>query len=139
MNPENYDPPSFEEVMREKEDTITALRAEVERLGRYTDNAQGQVAQHVKEINALRSQLSARDAEVRALRFALQDAVALLENADCSDGYCLCGNEVAMHTQSDNHAPVDNGDYQKDALLSTVKALLDPQGSPGEPGPGGDR
>ena len=86
------------------------------------------------EVDRLRSQLSARDAEVRALRFALQDAVALLENADCSDGYCLCGNEVAMHTQNDNHTPVDSGDYCKDALLSTVEPLLT-----GEPGPGGDQ
>ena len=29
MNPENYDLPTFEEVIREKEDTITALRAEL--------------------------------------------------------------------------------------------------------------
>lgn len=150
-------------------DTITALRAEVERLKaeaalaaqQFHDFADGtgddlaylkgeltdakdyieslDLLNHRMRVDAesqriesdyLRSQLSARDAEARALRFALQDAVALLENADCSDGYCLCGNEVAMHTQNDNHAPVDNGDYQKDALLSTVKPLLT-----GEPGP----
>ena len=90
MNPENYDPPSFEEVMREKEDTITALRAEVERLTKNEDHLRKTAGgwfdrAHERRLEAdeLRSQLSARDAEVESLKgeAALLKGLRSMDNA----------------------------------------------------------
>lgn len=61
MNPENYDLPTFEEVIREKEDTITALRAEVEEWRRLYERAEASIQYgYAPEADQLRSQLSAR-------------------------------------------------------------------------------
>jgi hypothetical protein len=95
MNSENYDPPTFEEVMREKEDTITALRAEVADLHLQLDAAG--IEDMRREIAFLRdgrdvavslceslgNELAARNAEVRALR---EKADELLQACDDSDG-----------------------------------------------------
>ena len=69
MNPENYDPPTFEEVMQEKEDTITALRDEVE-------VRKDMLALSESTVDLLRSQLSARDAEVEKLKRDLVRQIA---------------------------------------------------------------
>lgn len=66
MNPENFDQPTFAEILQTYEDAITALRAEV-----ATGRALAMEAYN--RIVALDAQLSARDAEVRALRGFAQD------------------------------------------------------------------
>jgi hypothetical protein len=116
-------------LLREAMSELADRDAQIEMRGNMIRQLEGY-------IDGFKTQLEALGAEVRALRFALQDCISLIRRTDCSDGVCMCGTEIALHTQSDNHAPVDNGDYCKDALLSTVEPLLDPQGSPGEPGPG---
>ena len=92
MNPENYDPPTFEEVMREKEDTITALRSEVEKGRALAMLAHDTIA-------ALEAQLSARDADVRALR---QFANATWREFRAAARMCglldLAGNPTALLT-----------------------------------------
>ena len=88
------------------------------------------------EVDRLRSQLSARDAEVRALREALQNCVAVLENADASSGDCCCGITMDSHDYTDGHSPIVSGVYARDLALGMADdalALLT-----GEPGPGGE-
>jgi hypothetical protein len=109
------------EAIRSQADTITALRAEVERLHDVAEHWRGQFTYQKSEwtaaamlIDTLRSQLSARDAEVRALRGFANDLL----------GHRLSGEEWLLDVMCE-HLLLD-ADYKPTPLLT------------GEPGPGGE-
>lgn len=109
-------------------DTITALRAEVERLSEVNrqitvENRVGDLLHKatIAERDQLRSQLSARDAEVRALRELVAKFRAWVQHHDDCDEYPLDGYE-REHGVPAGESVCNCG----------LNALLT-----GEPGPGG--
>lgn len=106
---------------------ITALRnltAERDRLVGEVQAERGKNAGLRGHMFVMEQEDARLTAERDALRDALQNCVALLENADCSDGYCCCGSPVAAHGMGDGHSPVDAGEYHKDSVLSMAQDAL---------------
>lgn len=68
--------------------------------------------------------------EILDLRAALLQTAASLEQADCREGYCCCGDLEVNHSFTDNHAFTDEGVYRKHLALQAahdVLALRHPQ------------
>jgi hypothetical protein len=57
----------------------------------------------------------------------LRRALASLEMADCSVGYCCCGSAMDAHTFGDGHSPVDQGVYVQSELVANIKTELGEQ------------
>jgi hypothetical protein len=55
---------------------------------------------------------------------ALKSTVDLLEQANCETGYCCCGSKVDIHSQGDNHSPLDQGAHaQSNAVKAAWSAI----------------
>lgn len=117
-------------------DTITALRAEVVEARYLHGEAVRMSKSLAAELADARSQLSARDAEVRALRERIR---ALAESTPIASASLCCSmtrlgrwDELTMHDGGCRGR--HGGALGKTYYLHDVSALLT-----GEPGPGGDR
>jgi hypothetical protein len=111
MNPENYDPPTFEEVMREKEDTITALRAEVERLNGQAAYWEAIARKGEKREEALEAEIAARDAEVRALREKVDELLTACDDSDGAQYGTIATKFVRAVLQGESRQRGDGGKY----------------------------
>jgi chromosome segregation ATPase len=112
----------MDSYIEEAEKQITALRAEVEEWRRLYERAEASIQYgYAPEADQLRSQLSARDAEVRALQFDQRDLVALVGR--------LCR---ALPQDDDRRIQAMGYLTRKNLLGSVLRALTC------EPGPGGE-
>ena len=70
---------------------------------------------------------------MNALIEAARAALAMLEMADCSTGYCCCGSAVDGHGIYDGHGPVDDGDYHQMKAIEALRTALAAAEQPAEP------
>lgn len=59
-----------------------------------------------------------------ALLSALNQSLAVLEQATCSTGYCCCGSSMESHGIYDGHGPVDEGDYYQSKAIEASRAAI---------------
>lgn len=68
-----------------------------------------------------------------ALIEAARAALAMLEMADCSTGYCCCGSTVDGHGIYDGHGPADDGDYHQMKAIEALRTALAAAEQPAKP------
>ena len=55
---------------------------------------------------------------------ALERTLEMLEQADCSTGYCCCGSLMDRHGIGDGHGPVDGGDYYQSKVIQAARQAI---------------
>ena len=55
---------------------------------------------------------------------ALERTLEMLEQADCSTGYCCCGSLIDGHGIGDGHGPVDGGDYYQSKAIQAARHAI---------------
>ena len=65
------------------------------------------------------------EAAVKQAREALKHCLAVLERANCAEGYCCCGSAMESHTFGDGHSPIDMGDYAQSQAMASARAAIE--------------
>lgn len=94
-----------------------------ERFARAIEAAATATAPLLERIAGLERQLE-------QAKSALKGCVGVLEQADCSTGYCCCGSSTESHGLGDGHSPVDAGDYYCSQALEAARAAIQTGGAP---------
>lgn len=68
--------------------------------------------------------LAMKRLEILDLRAALLQCVDVLESADCSEGYCCCGDLEINHGMGTGHAYVDEGTSRQRLALDAARDVL---------------
>jgi hypothetical protein len=55
---------------------------------------------------------------------ALRSCLGMLEQANCSTGYCCCGSSIDSHTWGDGHGPVDEGEHYQLKAIEAARAAI---------------
>ena len=55
---------------------------------------------------------------------AIRDLLKIIDQIGISTGYCCCGNPVDGHGMSDEHYPVDEGDYHLGPIVDAARKLV---------------
>jgi hypothetical protein len=56
---------------------------------------------------------------------ALKRCAILIDNTDCSNGFCMCGGSIKDHIINENHNFVDSGWYHAEQTIQSAKTELE--------------
>lgn len=82
------------------------------------------VLQQLRQQYRADAVLAAKRLEILDLRAALLQCVASLEQADCREGYCCCGDLESNHSMGTGHAFTDEGTYRQSVAIRTAHDVL---------------
>lgn len=54
----------------------------------------------------------------------LKETQSMIENCDITNGCCCCGDDMNRHSQFDNHAARDRGEYMASQLHEAIKEFF---------------
>jgi hypothetical protein len=92
----------------------TALRLADQLIAYLGGNTAAQAAAELRHLHAVNQELLE----------ALRSCLGMLEQANCSTGYCCCGSSIDSHTWGDGHGPVDEGEHYQLKAIEAARAAI---------------